>query len=275
LAADFLLCHTREIDFPRERAVPYPIATAEQVAFFAEHGWLVVDDAVDPNDLGPLEARCRQIIEHKEEMAFDWAWEKGTDREDRPFKILQSSPSIFWRHEFELARFRLWAVEFGSALMGRPVEFWYDQFLAKPPGHSVATRWHQDEGYWGRNLDDRGITCWMPFHDVDAANGCMHFIDGGHHDGVLEHFQPPEIASDLLYCEPDESRTVVAAIRLGSVTFHHGKTPHMTTANTGDAWRRALTQHLRVVGTGDEGDHYRWKVYVDQTTGRRVVPDTR
>jgi hypothetical protein len=29
------------------------------------------------------------------------------------------------------------------------------------------------------------------------------------------------------------------------------------------------------VGTGDEGDHYRWKVYVDQTTGRRVVPDTR
>ena len=36
----------------------------------------------------------------------------------------------------------------------------------------------------------------------------MHFIDGGHRDGVLEHRQPDDIQSDLLYCEPDESRTV-------------------------------------------------------------------
>jgi D-arabinose 5-phosphate isomerase GutQ len=178
--------------------VPYPTATAEQVGFFRDHGWIVVDDAIDPADLNVLEARCTKIIENKEKMAFDWAWEKGTEREDRPFKILQSSPSVFWASEFESAPFRLWAIEFGSALLGKPVEFWYDQFLAKPPGHSVATRWHQDVGYWGRNLDDAGITCWMPFHDVDAGNGCMHFIDEGHKLGVIEHKQPPEIASDLL-----------------------------------------------------------------------------
>jgi hypothetical protein len=29
------------------------------------------------------------------------------------------------------------------------------------------TYWHQDEAYWGRNLCDRGITCWMPLQDVD------------------------------------------------------------------------------------------------------------
>ena len=84
----------------------------------------------------------------------------------------------------------------------RRVEFWYDQFLAKPPQRSAATRWHQDEGYWGRALDDRGITCWMPFHDVDERNGCMHFIDGGHRDGVLIHERPPEMQSDLLVLPP-------------------------------------------------------------------------
>jgi hypothetical protein len=36
-----------------------------------------------------------------------------------------------------------------------------------------------------------------------------------------------------------------------------------------------LTQHLRQVGAGDEGDHYAWKVYVNQVTGEVVVPERR
>ncbi len=254
--------------------MPYPTATDADIAFFAEHGWIAVADAVDPADLQLLEERCQIIIDKKESMAFDWAWEQGQARDQRDFKILQSSPSLFW-DDFEQAAFRRWAVEFGAALMGRDLEFWYDQLLAKPPQRSVATRWHQDEGYWGRNLDDRGITCWMPLHDVDPANGCMHFIDGGHKDGVLEHRNPADVQSDLLECEPDESRCVPVPLAVGGVTFHHSKTPHMTTPNVTDSWRRILTQHLREAGCEGEGDHYPWKVYVNQLTGERVVPETR
>ena len=85
----------------------------------------------------------------------------------------------------------------------------------------------------------------------------------------------PGVQSDLLYCEPDESRAVVCPLRKGGVTFHHSKTPHMTNANTSDTWRRALTQHLRVVGSEGEGDHYPWKIYVNQITGERTTPPTR
>ena len=177
--------------------VPYPTATTDDIAFFAEHGWIAVTDAIDPADLATLEARCEVILEKKERMAFDWAWEEGTPHDERTFRILQSSPTLFFP-EINDERFRAWAVEFASALMRRPLEFWYDQFLAKPPGTSVPTRWHQDEGYWGRNLEERGITCWMPMHDVDETNGCMHFIDGGHKDGVIEHKLVPGVQSDLL-----------------------------------------------------------------------------
>lgn len=253
----------------------YPAATASDVARFAEQGYLVVEDAVDSADLDELIARCDTIIERKDELAFDWAWEKGVSKQDREFKILQSSPTLIWPDFIRTAPFRLWAVEFGSALLGQPVEFWYDQFLAKPPRKGAATLWHQDEAYWGRNLDDRGLTCWMPFHDVDPSNGCMHFIAGGHRDGVLEHRQPPEVQSDLLFCEPDLSRARACPIRKGSVTFHHSKTPHMTTANQTDRWRKILTQHLRAVGCAGEGDHYRWKVYVNQYTGEVVRPASR
>lgn len=252
----------------------YPAATAADIEFFREHGWIVVRRAIDPDDLATLIARCDEILENLDTMAFDWAWEKGTPREARDFRIVQASPTRHWP-EFNDAPLRHWAIAFGGALMGQPLEFWYDQFLAKPPGRSAPTLWHQDEGYWGRNLDDRGITCWMPFHDVDVGNGCMHFLDGGHKLGVLPHYRPEHIASDLLSCDPVEGTVVSCPIELGDVTFHHGKTPHMTPANTSAAWRRILTQHLRVVGVKGEGDHYPWKVYVNQFTGESATPRTR
>ncbi len=257
-----------------EPPLPYPTPRQANIEFFREHGYLVVEDAADPADLAELEAGCEKILTHKHRFAFDWTWEKGRSREEREFRLVQGSPSHAWP-EIANATFRKWAVEFASALMGRPIEFWYDQYLCKPPREGARMHWHQDEGYWGRNLAERGITCRMPLQDVDEENGCMHFIDRGHRDGVLEHHRPPDVQSDLLYCEPDGSRAIACPIRLGGATFHHGKTPHMTPPNRSDRWRLALTQHLRVVGSLGEGDHYPWKVYVNQFTGERVIPPSR
>ena len=44
---------------------------------------------------------------------------------------------MFWP-ELNDEPFRAWAVEFGSTLMGVELEFWYDQFLAKPPAGERA-----------------------------------------------------------------------------------------------------------------------------------------
>jgi ectoine hydroxylase-related dioxygenase (phytanoyl-CoA dioxygenase family) len=158
--------------------------------------------------------------------------------------------------------------------MNLKLDFWYDQFLGKPPGKSVPTYWHQDEGYWGRNLEDRGVTCWIPLHDVDVSNGCMHFIDRGHKDGILTHHLVEGMASDLLTCDVDEARTVVVPVKRGDVTFHHSKMPHMTPANVSETWRKVVTNHMQKVGSGGEGNHYPWKVYVNQRTGERIVPET-
>jgi phytanoyl-CoA hydroxylase len=255
--------------------MPYPRASAADLERFWRDGYLVVRDAVEPKDLDRLQAICDRLLENKDRMAFDWAWEAGTDREHRAFKIVQTSPSLVAKSELATERFRAWATEFASTLLGKAVEFWYDQFLAKPPKEGARTPWHQDEGYWGRNLDERGITCWMPFHDVDVENGCMHFVPGAHRDGVIPHRQAENVQSDLLVCDVDATRIVPVPIKLGDVTFHHGKMPHMTTPNVSNGWRRALSQHFRVVGSLGEGDHYPWKVYVNQITGERIKPAVR
>jgi phytanoyl-CoA hydroxylase len=252
----------------------FPDATPDQIDFFRQHGWLVVKDAIPQADLDELEAQCEVLIAKKDKLANDWAWSDKEDLKDRSFRIIQSSPSFVWKEIKEQA-YRKWLIRFGDALMGMELSYWYDQFLAKPPGKSVPTYWHQDEAYWGRNLDDKGVTGWIPLQDVDAGNGCMHFIDRGHLDGVLPHHPVEGMASDLITCEPDEARTIVCPISRGDVTFHHSKTPHMTTANTSTGWRKAVTNHMQKIGAGGEGDHYPWKVLVNQRTGERIVPESK
>lgn len=252
----------------------YPAATPEQIAFYGDHGFLVVEDAIPQADLDEIERHCDMILADKQKLAYDWAWDEKEKREDRSFRIVQSSPSFVWKDVKDMP-YRKWLVAFGRQLTGLELDFWYDQFLGKPPGKSVPTYWHQDEGYWGRNLRNRGATCWIPLIDVDAKNGCMHFIDGGHKGEVLTHRPVEGMASDLLTCDPDESKMVVCPIKRGSVTFHHSNMPHMTTANTSDKWRKAVSNHMQAHGAGGEGDHYPWKFYVNQRTGEKIVPQTR
>jgi hypothetical protein len=49
----------------------------------------------------------------------------------------------------------------------------------------------------------------------------------------------------------------------------------MTPANTSSGWRKALANHMQAIGAGGEGDHYLWKVYVNQRTGERKLPPRR
>ena len=110
----------------------YPAPTAEHVAFYRDHGWLVVEDAFHHADLDELGRRCERIIEEKETLANDWAWDAKESKDQRSFRIVQGSPAKVWP-EIADQPYRRWLTSFGSTLMDIEMEFWYDQFLAKPP----------------------------------------------------------------------------------------------------------------------------------------------
>ncbi|MBI3832286.1 MAG: phytanoyl-CoA dioxygenase family protein [Planctomycetes bacterium] len=248
----------------------YPTATPEQIRQFEADGFLVVEDAMDAQDLSALIATSQEIIRRRHELARDWDWRRGEDLRQRVFRIVQCGVTANYPWVAE-SRFRKWAAGFSASLMGQEMEFWYDQFLGKPPGMGAPTPWHQDEAYWGRRVWNTGITCWMSFHDVGPENGCMHFARGGHRT-LLEHRNPPEMASDLLVCEaPEHAEIAVCRMKAGSVTFHHSKTPHMTTGNTSDAWRLTLAQHFwNPACKTMPAQNYHWRVEVNQANNERL-----
>lgn len=251
----------------------YPSVTADDLRRFEDDGFLVVRDAIGEAEQAALRDLGDEMIRRPRDGTNDWDWRQGEPLDQRAWRIVQSAvdPLFPWLRE---SQFRSWAAAFGSALMRQDMEFWYEQFLGKPPGIGAPTPWHQDEAYWGRSYRDRGITCWTAFHAVGPENGCMHFVRGGHLQ-LLEHRNPPDMASDLLVCGiPDDADIAACPVEPGSVTFHHSRTPHMTTGNSTDRWRLVLTQHFRNPACkAIPEDHYPWRVLVSQRSGERVRAD--
>ena len=109
-------------------------------------------------------------------MAKDWDWRQGEDVKDRQFRIVQSRVHRFFPEILD-PPFHRWMQMFSSRPMYKPMKFWYDQFLGKLPQIGAPTPWHQDEAYWGRRLNDKGITCWLALEDVRPRPGLYAFCE--------------------------------------------------------------------------------------------------
>ena len=101
----------------------------------------------------------------KEKLAFDWAWDEN---EEQGAALVPDRAVVArrWCGPRSTTRaFRKWAVEFGSALLGKHVEFWYDQFLGKPPDNERADLLAPGRGLLGPQPRRQG------HHLLDPAAG--------------------------------------------------------------------------------------------------------
>ncbi len=226
--------------------MPYPVPTDADRAFYLEHGWLRIDDAIDRETVADLVERTRCVIERPRELAFDPSTletAEGTPCEP----VLVGTLGMIWL-EWRQSAFHEWTARFAAALAGRDLDFWYDQLLFKPPHVGAVTHWHQDDANVGAS-EDLLISCWLALEDVTPELGCMEFFDGGHRDGTIEALRPIEGGSyGPENWEADPKRIVSAPLPAGGVTFHHGKTPHRASGNRSDRWRLALIQRFTYTG---------------------------
>jgi ectoine hydroxylase-related dioxygenase (phytanoyl-CoA dioxygenase family) len=223
--------------------MPLPEPTAAHVQRYADQGYLIVEDAIPVDVLDDLRSRADRIRERQ--LMMDWR----TDAQGRPTRpedqVIQGMLELDWLRWTE-APFHAWTLRFARALTGRPVALWYDQLLDKPPHVGAPTFWHQDGALMGGDGAERLISCWMPLREVDVDSGCMHFVEGGHKDGILDHriVHPDGADCSRGACIVDEARVRAAPLEAGGVTFHHGLMPHMTRTNRSSEWRQVLIQRF-------------------------------
>ncbi len=206
-----------------------------QVDQFHRDGYTVVDQLIDADAVAALRTAYDELL----------ASPPTTDRQlggiTRQVLVPSMWHEVFADNEALRAGRKVVAQLFGSPTAART----YDMLIDKPAGHPHETPWHQDAGYFGRPtappgtpITFRSVQCWLALDDVDADNGCMHFVPG-HRDTVLEHevvSGDPDDEGRLIGLvgaeqQLDLSTAVACALRAGGCTLHLPGTLHYTPPN--------------------------------------------
>jgi ectoine hydroxylase-related dioxygenase (phytanoyl-CoA dioxygenase family) len=218
--------------------------TDEDVAFFHENGYLVVERLTTDEELQWL------TLVFEEAIAGGRTFEPGREPDqDGPAQIEQLiAPEVEYRELLDTT-YRRNALHYAAALLGveeADLVTWSHMIL-KPARSTRPAPWHQDEAYWHPELDYHAVAAWLPLHDVSVERGAMQFIPGSHRGPLLNHRHTGDPAGNLLLAEDvDTTRAHACPLPAGGATFHHHRTLHFTEPNTTDLPRLAYPMELQL-----------------------------
>jgi Phytanoyl-CoA dioxygenase (PhyH) len=141
-------------------------------------------------------------------------------------------------------------------LLGPDLTYHYSKINMKPPEIGSVVEWHQDLSYYPlTNRDSLAVLFYLD--DADQANGCLTVIPGQHRGRLMNHTRDGLFQGKIT--EPvDTSLGVPVEGKAGTAIFMHAMTPHASTTNTSNRWRRTLILSYRAADA--------FQIYVGENT---------
>jgi non-heme Fe2+,alpha-ketoglutarate-dependent halogenase len=218
--------------------------TPEQIAFFAENGYLAPIAAIGQTDAAAARAALERLIAAGGGVpAVRAALRTKAHLRCPALMALVRRPAI------------LDAVVclIGSDLLCRSASV----FL-KEPGEPAYVAWHQDAAYW--NLEPADVvTAWIALTDSTVANGALEVIPGSHRGALLPHGPSSDEANQLQHGQKilaalDPGRAVPLVLQAGAMSLHHVRVIHGSRPNRATERRigfaiRYVAAHVRKLGS--------------------------
>jgi ectoine hydroxylase-related dioxygenase (phytanoyl-CoA dioxygenase family) len=227
------------------------IPTAEEVEFFKENGFLVVQRLTTDEEVAWLKRIFEHIFSPEQATARGAPLDRsGTLKAGEPNRLQQSFfpemqyPDLLKTNHYRNAR------RYAAALLGvdeSRLSAW-GHMIKKPPGGRPAL-WHQDHAYWQPELDYCALGVWLPMHDVSIEMGAMQFIPGSHKRGLLPHHHADLPVHNNLEVDEgcfDPSKAVACPLKAGGATFHTSETLHYTAPNATSQDRLAFPMEFQI-----------------------------
>ena len=124
--------------------------------------------------------------------------------------------------------------------VGTPIAAFRSMFMNKPAHKGTFLPWHQDR--WVYLDRDPLLTLWTALDPATKANGCVQYIPGSHHFGLINPahgsgFLTKEQAAD--YCSPNKVEYL--EVPAGHSVLMHNHLLHASDVNRSDIPRRAFS----------------------------------
>lgn len=220
--------------------------SADQKRFYAENGYVKVENAVTPEQLRRLRNITYALIEGSRgvvESDTRYDLDKGHSA-DNPrltrIKLPHKQDPYFWEI---LRNSRM--TEVLNDLLGPDTVLLTSKLNTKAPGGGRAVEWHQDWAFYPHSNDNL-LAFGLMLEDVDEANGPLMVVPGTHKGPVLSHHANGVFAGAIDPDDPlfERDRIVTLTGKAGDMTVHHVRTLHGSAPNTSDRARLILFYEL-------------------------------
>ena len=216
--------------------------SAAQKAFYAENGYLLVEDVVTGAQLKKLQDityglidESRTVSESNERFDLDKGHSAAAPRLTR-IKLPHKQDPYFWEI---LTQSKVTNVL--TDLLGDDTTLITAKLNTKAPGGGQAVEWHQDWAFYPHTNDDL-LAFGLMLEDVTLDNGPLMVVPGTHRGPLLSH------QSNGVFCgaiDPDDplfekDKAVTLTGKAGSMTVHHVRTLHGSAPNMSDRNRLIL-----------------------------------
>ncbi|MDF3077717.1 MAG: phytanoyl-CoA dioxygenase family protein [Sphingobacteriaceae bacterium] len=221
----------------------------EQIAFYAENGYVVIEDFLSTDELETWREAVTEAVEQRNGLKMPGkdikiSEDDGINKDADYFNNVFDQLLNLWQTNDKIKNIMLderigkMAAELSGA---DGIRIWHDQALIKKPWAN-PTSWHLDTPFWSFT-DRRALSIWVALDDATYENGCLFFLPGTHKETTFEN---PGIGKNMgaifdFYPQFRKNKSVAAPMKAGSCSFHNGLTVHGAHANMTPGFRRAMT----------------------------------
>jgi ectoine hydroxylase-related dioxygenase (phytanoyl-CoA dioxygenase family) len=214
----------------------------DDVAFYREHGYLVVEDVLDPAQLTTLRKAVALMLEGARGLTGN------TDVYDLEDSHTPAAPRVrrlkqpHRNHPAfgELIRSES-ILRLLRPLLGDSIRLQTSKLNLKAAGYGAPVEWHQDWAYYPCTNQDV-LALGVLLDDFTEENGAMMVVPGSHTGPILDHHFDGRFcgAIDPAASGHDFGRAVKLLAPAGAVTLHHARTIHGSAPNLSGASRNFL-----------------------------------
>lgn len=256
---------------------------SDETARYERDGCLVVEGALDADDLARLDGAVREVTEAAlggEDQARVIEMEpggngpgaegNGAEGDGRP--RLRRIIDPYERHEaFRAVAHDPRIVDRVESLLGPDLDLQHSKLNMKPARVGSPVHWHQDLAYYPHT--NEGVLAVLVYiDDATEANGCLQVLPGLNRRYLDHHHPDGAFAGRITEAVEPEPQPRTLPAPAGSAIFLHGLTPHSSLPNQSGADRRTLILAYRA---GDAYPLYYGLVTAEDEAVRRPVRGRR
>ncbi len=227
----------------------YPQITQDDVDFYQEQGYLIVENALSEDEIAELRNETTAVCRGERGTHIENYDAPPTDASDED--VLTRYLCIHFPHKISGIMEKYLAhqtiVDVSTQVIGPNVKCMQSMLFIKSAG-KPGQAWHQDEEF----IPTRDRTLmggWIALDDADTTNGGLWVIPGSHKHGII---WPQQVQNDPRFDCTIESwgfpykdeDAIPVEVKAGAIVFFNGYLLHRSLPNFATSgYRRVLVNH--------------------------------